>query len=308
MAFWKRGQAQQADPGFDFLTAEQGARLRELARTAFAEAGVETDPHPQHLAAADGRQFGLWNLAATCAQAPDTEWPTLVRGHVTATLRTFETPDLSELPADDVLATVHLRVMGTSTLPPESLSWYSYARPLAGDLIEVLALDLPDSVDILRDEDVARIGEAPLREAALRNLLDGAVESYEVVGEPGSSAIHVVEGGSFFTASKLLIFRETLRATWGERDLPYGAVVSVPFRHMLAFHPVEAIDVIGAVQRLAGFTVSMYNDSPGGVSPFVYWWRDGELTQLTGLDEEGRVQVLAGGEFTAVLNELAAKG
>ena len=46
VAFWRRGQAQQTerhpDPEFDFLTDEQGARLRDLARVAFAEAGVET--------------------------------------------------------------------------------------------------------------------------------------------------------------------------------------------------------------------------------------------------------------------------
>lgn len=56
MAFWRRAkgeQAQQPDPELDFLTERQGARLRELAREAFAEAGVEVLPHAQHLEASD---------------------------------------------------------------------------------------------------------------------------------------------------------------------------------------------------------------------------------------------------------------
>ena len=310
MAFWRRSEPEQRDPEFEFLTLQQGARLRELTREAFAEAGVEVVPHSQYLEASDGRQFGLFNVAATCGQANggESEWPEIVRAHVATTLRSLEAPDLSDLPEEDVLACTYLRVMGTTTLPPQWREWYSYARPLAGDLVEVLALDLPDSVTVLRDEDVARFGEERLREAGRRNLLADPVDSYEVAGEPGSGgAIHVVEGESFFTASKLLVFQELLQATRGDGDLPHGAVVSVPIRHMVVFHPVEDIDVIGAVQRLTGLTASMFDEAPGGVSPFVYWWRDGELTQLTGVDEEGRLSVSVGEEFTAVLNELAAR-
>lgn len=312
MAFWRRSereQHEQRDPELDFLTARQGARLRQLAREAFAEAGVEVVPHAQHLEASDGRQFGLWNLAATCGQAPggEKEWPEIVRAHVATLLRSFEGPDVREMPEDEVLAGVYLRVMGTSSLPPEWREWYSYARLLAGDLVEVLALDLPETVTVLRDEDVARFGEERLREAGRRNLLAVPIESYEVAGEPGSGALHLVEGESFFTAGKLLVLRELLQATWGEADLPYGVVVSVPIRHMVLFHPVEGVDVLGAVQRLTGLTASMFNEAPGGVSPFVYWWRDGELTQLSGFDDEGKLQVMVGDELSAVLNELAAR-
>jgi hypothetical protein len=312
MAFWRRSEREQhalRDPEFDFLTAQEGARLRRLAQEAFAEAGVEVVPHAQHLEASDGRQFGLWNLAAGCGQAPggEREWPEIVRAHVATVLRSVEGPDVGEMPAEEVLGSVHLRVMGTSAMPPEWREWYSHARPLAGDLVEVLALDLPESVTVLRDEDVARIGEDRLREAGRRNLLAAPVDSYEVAGEPGSGALHLVEGESFFTAGKLLVFRELLQATTGETDLPYGVMVSVPTRHLVVFHPVEGVDVLDAIQRLTGLTASMFNDAPGGVSPFVYWWRDGELTQLSGFDDQGRLQVVVGDELTAVLNELAAR-
>lgn len=312
MAFWRRAkgeQAQQPDPELDFLTERQGARLRELAREAFAEAGVEVLPHAQHLEASDGRQFGLWNLAATCAQAPggEADWPEIVREHVASATRSMEAPPLTDLPEHEILAGVFLRLMGTATLPPQWREWYSYARPVAGDLVEVLALDLPDSVTVLSDEDVDRVGEDRLREAGLRNLLAEPIQSYEVAGEPGSGALHIVEGDSYFTASKLITFREVLEATWGRGDLPYGLVVAAPIRHMLLFHPIEGIDVLDGVQRLTSLAASLFGDAPGGVSPFVYWWRDGELTQLSGYDDEGRLQVMVGDELTEVLEELAAR-
>lgn len=312
VAIWRRGQAQQTerrpDPEFDFLTDEQGARLRDLARVAFAEAGVETIPHSQHLEAADGRQFGLWNLAATCRQAPESEWPSVVRDHVAATLRGLDATETGELSAAYVLAAVHLRVVNATTMPPELRENLTYARPVAGDMLEVLALDLPDTVSMLSDHDVARFGEAALREAGLRNLDTVPVESYEVLGQPGQGAMHVVTGDSFFTASKLLTFESLLRETWGSHSLPYGAVVAVPTRHMLAFHPVEGVDVIGAVQHMARVAASMFDGSPGGVSPFVYWWQEGRLTPLSGYDDEGALQIEVGDDFTAVLNELAARG
>ncbi|HSE10804.1 MAG TPA: hypothetical protein VLB29_19225 [Nocardioidaceae bacterium] len=309
MAFWSRSKPEQRDPEFDFLTAQQGARFRELARATFAEAGVEVIPHAQHLEASDGRQFGLWNLAAQCAQAPrgERQWREIVSAHVATTLRGIEGPAVADLSDDEVLANVYLRVMGHTTLPPDWRQWYSYARPLAGDLIELLALDLPDTVTLLGDEDVTRIGEERLREAGRRNLLRSPVESYEVAGEPGAGALHLVEGESFFTASKLLELGHLLQATWGKRDLPYGVVVSVPIRHMVAFHPIEGVDVLDAVQRLTGLTASMFNDTPGGVSPFVYWWRDGELTQISAFDDEDKLQVLVDGELSDVLNELSAR-
>ncbi|MGH3369904.1 MAG: hypothetical protein ACRDPR_07865 [Nocardioidaceae bacterium] len=309
MAFWRREQAPRATSEFEILTPQQAARLRRLAQESFAEAGVEVVPHAQYLEAGDGRQFGLGSLAESCGRAHggEDDWPTLVRDHVAVTLGELATHDLVDLAVEDVLASAYLCVVGTSSLPPEWPEWYSYARPLAGDLVELVALDLPDSVALLRDEDVDRIGAERLREAGRRNLLELPIESYETVGEAGGGTMHVVEGASFFTASSVLVFEQLLEATWGGHALPHGAVVALPSRHLMAFHPIEGVDVLDAVPRLTRLVASLFDGSPGGVSPFVYWWRDGRLTQLSGLDDFGRVRVLVGDELTAVLNTLAAE-
>ena len=69
-----------------------------------------------------------------------------------------ESPKVADLDPADVLARTYLRVLGESTLPPSWRTMFGYARPVCGDLVELLALDFPDSVTMLRDEDVERIG------------------------------------------------------------------------------------------------------------------------------------------------------
>lgn len=306
MPFWRSDARPTMDPEFDFFTEEQGARFRRLAQEGFASAGVEVVPHAQHLEAADGQQYGLFNLAATCHQAPggEREWPGLVRDHVTRLLRGMQRDRVEDMSADEILSKVFLRLMGTTTLPPEWRDWCSYARPLGGDLVEVLAVDLPDTVSILRDQDVRRVGAEPLRAAALENLLADPVESHQVIQGAGSASIHVVEGESVFTASKLLVLDDLLRRTVGERELPHGVLVSVPIRHLVAFHPIEDFRALGAVEALARLTASLFGDSPGGVSPSLYWWKDSELTQLSTLTDRGELEIQIGDEFTAVLEEL----
>lgn len=272
-------------------------------------AGVEVVPHAGHLEAADGQHFGLWNLAATCRQAPggESDWPEIVQSHVARMVRAVSAPALDALPAEQVLAAVYPRVVGTHSLPPEWKDWYSYARPLAHDLVELLALDLPDSVTVLRDEDVARIGRHELDARARQNLLALPLDECERFGDPGAGAVHVVEGESFFTASRILAFPELLEAALGSGEAPYGVMVALPTRHMLAFHVIHGPDLVPAVNRLTGFAAKVFGEAPGGVSPFVYWWRAGELTQVTGFDDDGALQVHVDGDLAELLNRFSGE-
>ena len=235
-------------------------------------------------------------------------WPDERRDRVSTATFGTGAPQLAALTVEEVLGSTFLHLVSSASLPEDWRAWLSYARPLAGDLVEVLSVDLGGTVVHLRDDDVAGIGMGRLRAAGRRNLLADEIESHEVVGEAGVGAMHVLEGASHFTASKVLEFEELLRVTWGADDLPYGAVVALPSRHLIAFHPIEGVDVLDAVPRLTRLVASLCDGSPGGLSPFVYWWRKGRLTQLSGLDDFGRVRVMVDDELTGVLNELAAQG
>lgn len=312
--WWRRKHQpeddRRPDPVFPFFTEAQGARFRGLAQQEFARAGVEVVPHAERLDAADGQQFGLGNLAASCHNAPQGErdWPDLIERHVATILRAVGNDDVAEMAQDEAMARVCLRLLGTTTMPPQWHEWYRYARPVGGDLVEVLALDFPESVTVLRDEDVQRFGEDSLRAAALEHLLGEPVDSYDVHEGPHGESVHVVLGDSVFTASKVLVLDDLLRRTVGEHDFADGVLVAVPFRHQLAFHPIQDSGVVGALQTLAGFAATGYTDGVGALSPFVYWWRRGRLTQLSFLTDDHRIEIHVGDEFGDLLNRLASGG
>lgn len=78
------------------------------------------------------------------------------------------------------------------------------------------------------------------------------------------------------------------RQVSGEPLPAAGALVVVPSRHNLVYHPITDGSVVDAVNSLASYAVGAYGDGPGALSPQVYWWHDGGLTSLTVIDEATR--------------------
>jgi hypothetical protein len=319
MRLWRRGRSSADAPGsepdaeFAFLTLAQAARLRSLAHQAFAEAGVEVVVRPGHLEAADGRVFGLGNLAATCLQllqdGREKAWPEVVRRHAQVVLASPAMDAvLTELPREEVLRRTYLRLVGTATLPAEAWAWYRYARPVAGDLVELLAFDEPETVRMLRDEDVAALGLEDLRFAGLENLLRDRYDSHEVIRGPSGQSFHLVLGDSVYTASKLLVLPDLLARTVGEREPEFGVLVAVPHRHQIAFALVEPATLLSTVRTLAGFTAGRYEDGVGPLSPYLYWWKDGRVVQVSFLDDAGTLSIDATGEFGDLLRRLGLTG
>jgi hypothetical protein len=315
--FWRRsggGRDERKDPAeadeeFSFFTAEEGARFRALARQGFAEQGVEAVVHAGYLEAQGGQQYGLHNLAALCyaARRGAKDWPAVIRDHAVAILRATSGPvPFDDVSADEVLAHTYLRVLNADALPNRDA--FGYAREVADGLIEVFALDQPDTVVMFRDADAERFGVDELRSAGLTNLLAEPLGEHEVVTGVDDAELHVVMDHSVFTASKVLVLRDVLRRTIGDTATPHGVLVCMPFRHQLAFHVPRDASVVPALRSLIGFAASSYADGVGALSPFVYWWRDGRLRQLSHADAQGALRVTIDPEFSVVLEELAGSG
>lgn len=301
--------AEQADPDFRYFSRDEAARFRALARQVFAEQGVETVVRPTYLEAQGGQRYGLHNLAAAChgSRRGEHDWGAVMRDHAARILRATSGPVPFETSsADDVLANTYLRVLNADSLP--SRDAFGYAREVADGLLEVFALDQPETVVMFRDEEVERFGIETLRQAGLTNLLSEPLGSHEVVSGLDDSRLHVVMGESVFTASKVLVLRDVLRRTIGDTETPYGALVCMPFRHQLAFHVPHDGTTIAALQSLVTFAANGYDDGVGALSPFVYWWRDGRLHQLSRADPDGLLRVEVDGDFAAALHELLGHG
>jgi hypothetical protein len=58
------------------------------------------------------------------------------------------------------------------------------------------------------------------------------------------------------------------------------------------------------LEALVPFAAKGFADGVGAVSPFVFWWRDGVLTQVSVLTEAGGWAVDDTGAFGALLDRL----
>ncbi|MET7716485.1 hypothetical protein [Streptomyces sp. NPDC005407] len=315
MGLFRRGPKRDGrdaprDPEFSFFSADEGTRFRAQVREAFAESGLEVTVYADVVTDSAGRQFGLANLAAVCHndERGPRAWPELVRQHVGMVLRTMDAPSaLDTLPTEQIRAQLYPRVVGRDGFNPEN---FGYARALAPGLYEIIALDLPESVMMLTDEALEPLGDLQyLRDQALYNLRGLPVEGHETVKDGEGMRFEVVLGDSFYTASRVLALDSVVRQVTGQQLTADGALVAMPFRHQLAFHAIHDAGMIPALNAMASFAASGYVDTPGAISPFVYWWRDGTLTQLSDHDEDGEgLRIVVGDEFQELLERLVAKG
>jgi hypothetical protein len=273
-----------------FLSAADAAEVRRLAQRTFAAAGVEVVIHDDHFQATDGRTFGLWNVAASCHNAPSgrQEWPSVVERHVRALLA--PTAEVEDLADEEVLARSFLRVYGLSA-PPTDLSTLSYARPVADDLLEALALDFPEHVLTLGDADVARFDLEELRRAGLEHLLREPIDGIETVDLPDGGSFQVVFGDSMYTASRILLMRDLLMRVYGEREYSDGVLVTVAHRHQIALHPLDGPEVVPVINALAGFAKNGFEEAPGGISPHLYWWHEGVLNRISSVSDDGGIRI-----------------
>lgn len=302
--FTRKASAGTADEALPFLTVDEASEVRQLTARAFGAAGHEVVIHPDHLEAADGQVYGLWNVAAGCkAAGARRHWPDVVQAHVTSLLS--EPVEPSTLPVDEVLAHAVLRVYGTHSIPPEARLRLTHAREIAEDLVETVVLDTPTSVVTLLDDEVERCGRDALWAAGLEHLVAEPLGEVDRLDVRGGAAVTVIEGESVYTASKLLVLPDVLRRVYGDRAYPDGLLVAMPDRHHLLLHPIDDGGVIPALQGMASTVAHFYASAVGGVSPSVYWWRDGTLERLSAVGGEGGIEVVVGEAFGEVLERLA---
>ncbi|MFJ9209471.1 hypothetical protein CU044_2810 [Streptomyces sp. L-9-10] len=310
MGLFRRGPKRDSrdtprDLAFSFFSVDEAALFRSQVREAFAEHGLEVTLYADQVTDSAGRQFGLGNLAAVCHhdERGPRVWGDLARRHAGMVLRTMDSPSaLDTLPPEQIRAQLYPRVISEDGLDPQT---FGYARSVAPGLYEVLALDLPESVMMLTDEALEPLGRLQhLRDRALSNLQELPIEGHETVKDSDGMRFEVLLGDSFYTASRVLALDTVVPKVTGRPVPPDGALVAMPFRHQLAFHVIHDTSIIPTLNAMTAFAASGYEDAPGAVSPYVYWWRAGTLTQLSARDGEG-LRIVVGDDFHELLERLA---
>ncbi|GAA2309662.1 immunity 49 family protein [Streptomyces kunmingensis] len=271
------------DPHLPLLTAVRAERLRGLvAGHLHARTGVRPTVAGD-TAEADGRRHPLTNLAQRCHTAPEDTWPELVEGFFARLAAGSQGGESAE----ELLARTCLRLVPPGAVPADMADGFTYLRGVAEGLNLALALDGPTSVRLLTDQDVARAGADALWAAGQRNLVREPLR-HEEVRLDGHAVLYSVYGDSPFVSTKALVLPELVAEVTGRRMPDAGALVVVPTRHLLAFHPIVDGSVADAVNDLATYAYKAHEDGPGSLSPRVYWWHRGRLTSLTVIDHDTR--------------------
>ena len=288
MGLFKRSAPTPSPPDAHLpLTVAQAARLRELVRTTFAEAGLEVVVHADHMEDDSGRKLGLWNLAALCNDTPEREWPDLVRRHVAALA---EPEDIEGLTEDELTLCVHLRLVERAGFPDPS--WHPHAVAVGDDLLAILSVDLPETVSTPREDYWdERGGLERWRTTGRANLvavaLSDEIEHQRLIPEDGTGAFEVVVGDSFFTGSTALVVDHLVRRFTPGALVPFGLLVVAPFRHQVAWRVLDGTpDSAVALNNLFRFAMVGFADAPGPLSPNLFWVRGDDWRQITRIDAE----------------------
>ncbi|WP_326698089.1 immunity 49 family protein [Streptomyces sp. NBC_01754] len=187
---------------------------------------------------------------------------------------------------DELLLGTYARLLPADSITSEIAGSLRYARPVADGLVFAYALDRPTDVRILTDADVERVGLEQLGQAAYENLMRVPVTHEEIPVE--GTTLQSFYGDSHFIGSQALFLSAAVRRVTGGTLPLAGALVVMPSRHNLVYHPIVDGTVVDAVNCLARYALGAFEDGPGALSPRVYWWHRGGLTSLTVIDEDTR--------------------
>jgi hypothetical protein len=223
--------------------------------------------------------YGLLNLAQTCHASGRADWPGTIREHFDNAFRSSR--DSRELDAkseslDAVRSSLKVRLYHTDYLDQMGGGGLVHRVPAEG-LIETLVYDLPGSVRTVPPEHVRKWGVSTdeLFRIGLANVKAEPPPVKQSFDVGKGALIQALVGDSFFTASHALFLEDHLAPRPA-----FGALVAVPHRHAVLFHPIESMRVVGAVNSMIPIAFGMYQEGPGSLSPGLYWWKTSALTLL----------------------------
>ncbi len=310
--FGRRAEPERAavpappDEELTFFTVDEAARFRRLVREVLAGMGREVEVGPQSVVTDDGREWGLWNVAASAHNDEDGDraWPEVVRSHFEKTFKNAEssTQDLSD---DEYRGALRMRLVEESPLAQLGADAFDHALEWAPGVVRVPVLDLPDSVATPPREDLERHGDlAGILDLAWRNTaaLVGTEELVRERIEHEGRHVWCVFGESFFTASLALVLPDLVRRFEPGADLEQGVLFGVPYRHQVDYRVLDSSEAaLDALVLLPGFVAMGYGDSPGPLSPHTYLWLDGAVTPVTAVAPDGTLTVTPGPHLEGLL-------
>jgi hypothetical protein len=274
-----------------FMAADEWRRFETLIRGETAPRGLKGDVRTGVLNAGE-EKYGLQNIAQICHAEPAERWPALLRTHFDS-LRDRDDPPVS-------IATLKARLVDDGYATGDHV-----AREVADDLRLVLASDLAAHVRVDKRDELLALGdeEELFAHALAQTRAEPGLEltRHELaINDAGDTApIFVLQGDSFFTAT---------HALWAdELDPPpseHGALVAVPTRHAVLFHPIRDGRMFNVLGRMFEMAREIEREGPGSISNALYWLREGRLKRLDVQQEGLGPRFTPDAEFVEMLTHL----
>lgn len=251
--------------------------------------------------------LGLQSIAQVCHARPRRAWAEAIAHHFDVALESRDGETADALAGDWSRAkeVVKLRLYEEDDVPGVPIvSWRVAER-----LVAVLSFDLPDTVISVRRDDRARwdVADRDLFDVALANVKRAGRLQGGDVDIGGGTRLHVLEGPhEFFAATHALLLGDYLREA-----TPNGAVVAIPNRHVVLYHPLVDQRAVRAIHRMIASAGRMYTEGPGSISADLYWWRppadaaQEPLVRLACERERDGVRFSPPAEFTSLLSSLS---
>ncbi|RZU11275.1 hypothetical protein EV645_6436 [Kribbella rubisoli] len=300
----KDADGDRSHPTLMPLTMTQAKRLVRLAERAVAQRGLPLRydgsaalvPIGGDSDIANGMVAGLVNLARTVAGLPRQQWRAAVAAHFDQMMPVDGRPTVP----DDLEGELYLRLVCATTIEP---TWAESVPEFVPGVVTVPASYVGRGVAMHFDvdslgvpwEEASRIGLANLRRLK---------DQVEYVQGPDADVAMLT--GSMFTASRALVLDTVLRESLRVESPPLGCLVAMPARDMLLIHVLRDHTVVGAFGMLVRIASSFFADSPGPVSPHVYYVADNEWQQVTDYTS-GLARLRAGGRFSEALQRLSIR-
>ena len=175
----------------------------------------------------------------------------------------------------------------------------------------ILAFDMPETVASISDEQAEQLGGvAALWAAGLASLRALPVEHQEQVTLPHGGHFVGLTGDSVFTASRVLVMADLLRQMGLPFDPRFGVVVAIPHWRTVAVRALtgESAPALLSIGHVARFAEMSFAGERGQISPYAYWWGDGQWAQLSQAGPGGSTTVVAPGELSQLLEQLPGGG
>ncbi len=216
----------------------------------------------------------LRNLAQNCRPSEPNQWANIIESHFQLTERVMvSNQNLKTTDFSDVAELLVIRLWPEGTLVNVNPNEIIYRKELYGT-ISTLSLDLPDSILAVTPkmaqgwgkdlDELFKLGYKNVTILCKPNIIETDL------GGSGKSFMITLDN-NYLTSTHILLLEDHPECI-GQ----FGALVSTPVRDIVVSHPLgEKQDLGRDALMMAYVTYDVCKNGPGSVSPYLYWYFNG---------------------------------